>query len=114
LLNTDPDGDWTQPDLVTVGQVMLWIMPGTSFLRRLAWFALADLHTVHVGAVAAPEIPNAGVRRIDVEEAVVPGHGTVRLVVLYPRLAVVCPAEYTGGPLLEGERERADLSRDNV
>ena len=59
-------------DFVAIIQMNLGVLlPGT-LLRGLALFASADLPTVHIGAVHAAQIANAGIWRIDLKQKVMP------------------------------------------
>lgn len=71
-LDADPDDGGTYPDLVAVGQVMLEKPCPTSLLGDPARLALTDLRLVQIGAVAASEIADPDVRRLDVDQTVMP------------------------------------------
>src|SRR5262249_41080391 len=58
---------------------------------------------VEVRAVEAAEVAQADVGRVDVEQAVVPADGLVRVVARQPRAAVGGPADDAGRALVEHE-----------
>src|SRR5205823_4758733 len=100
----------TQFDLVAGFQIVFRKRDLCGLFGRLALLALTDLLTVDVGAVEAAKVTDAGVGRIDVEQAVMPRYGLVVGVVGQLRRTVVGPPQDTRGAVAEDELRPLELS----
>jgi hypothetical protein len=99
--NRDVEDCLAQRDLIPVFEIVLQERKLGHLVGRQVPMTLADLGTVDIGAVAAAEVTDADLRRIDVEQAVMARDEAVVGVAGEAHLAILRPADEAGGALIE-------------